>query len=52
MRARRRDVLDDGVEERLHRAGDVLEFDLGITLLGAGVNDREIQLLIRRVAAT
>ena len=33
--ARRRDVLHDGVEERLHRAADVLEFDLGVTVLGA-----------------
>ena len=46
LRARRRDVLDDGVEERLHRAADVFEFDLGVAFLGGGVDEREIQLLI------
>ena len=35
VRARRRDVLDDGVEERLHRAADVLEVGLGVAVLGA-----------------
>ena len=52
MGARRRDVFDDGVEERLHRAADVVEFDLGVAVLGAGVDERKIQLLIGGVAAT
>ncbi len=47
--ARRRNVLHDGVEERFHRAGDVFEFGLGIAQLGGTINEREIQLLIRRV---
>src|ERR1022692_4198264 len=42
----RRDVLDDGIEERFHRAGDMFEFRLGVTELGRTVNEREIELLI------
>ena len=32
MGARRRDVLDDGVEQRLHRAAGMGEFHFGVTL--------------------
>ena len=46
---RGRDVLDDRLEERLHRAAGVIELFFGVTALGAGVNHREIQLFIRRV---
>src|ERR1043166_5764701 len=49
LSARRRDVFNDRVEERLHRAAGVVELFLGVTALGAGVDDREIQLLIGRV---
>ena len=44
--ARRRDVFHDGVEERFHRAADVAEVEFGVAFLGAGVNEREIELLI------
>ena len=44
--AGRRDVFDDRVEERLHGAGDVLQFDLGVTVFGAGVDNGEIHLLV------
>ena len=47
--ARRRNVLDDGIEQRVHRAADVFQFHLGEPQLGAGVNHREIQLLVGRV---
>src|SRR5579859_7802809 len=47
--ARRRDVLDNGVEERLHGAAGVVQFQLGKAVLGAGVNDGEIKLLVRGV---
>ena len=49
MGARGRDVFDDGVEERLHRAADVFEVGLGVAVAGAGVDHREIHLLIGRV---
>ena len=49
MRAGRRDVFDDRVEQRLHRAAGLLQIHFGETFLGAGVNDRKIHLLIRRV---
>src|SRR6185369_9097281 len=41
--ARRRDVFHDGVKERFHGSADVAEVEFGITLLGAGVNEREIE---------
>src|SRR6266850_4126599 len=44
--AGRGNVFDDGVEERFHRAADVLEIELGITLFGAGIDDGEIHLLV------
>ena len=45
--ARRRDVLDNGVEQRLHRPADMFEVRLRVAVLGAGVNHREIHLLVR-----
>src|ERR1043166_158458 len=44
-----RDVLDNGIEQRSHRIAGILEIDLCKTDLGAGVNNREIELLIRGV---
>jgi hypothetical protein len=49
MSARWRDVFDDGVEERLHRAADVLQIELGKTFFGAGIDDWKIHLLVGRV---
>ena len=46
LRARRRDMFDDGLEQRFHRAAGVLDVDLGVAVLGAGIDHREIQLLI------
>ena len=47
--ARGRDVLHDGIEERLHRAAGVLQFGLGVTALGRAVDEREVELLVGRV---
>src|SRR5665213_818360 len=49
LRARRGNVFHDGVEQRLHRAGDVGEFGFGVAQLGRAINERKIKLLIRRV---
>ena len=49
LRARGRDMLHDGVEERLHGAGDVLQLGLGVTGLGGTIYEREVELLVRRV---
>src|SRR5665213_1323285 len=46
VRARGRDVFDDRLEKRVHVLALILEVDFGVTVLGAGVNHREIQLLI------
>ena len=42
-------MFDDGIEQRFHRAANVVQFHLGETFLRAGVNDGEIKLLIRGV---
>ena len=49
FRTRRRDVFHNRVEQRLHRAADVIEFHLGVTFLGRAIDERKIQLLIRRI---
>ncbi len=49
MGARRRDVANDGVEKRLHRGIGGLEVGLGVAVLRAREDDREIHLLIVRV---
>ena len=46
---RRRNVFHDRVEQRLHRAAGVFEFHFRVAGLGRGVDEREIQLLVRRV---
>ena len=50
--ARRRDVFHDGVKERFHRASDVGEVELGVAFLGAGVNEREVELLVGGMEGT
>ncbi len=49
FRAWRRNVFRDGIEQRFHGAGDVFEFDLGVTELGRAIDERKIQLLIGRI---
>ena len=39
-------VFDDGVEERLHVGARMLDVGLGVAVLGAGIDDGKIQLLI------
>ena len=46
VRAGRRNVFDDRVEERFHVVGRLLDVELGVTGLGAGVNDGEIELFV------
>ena len=43
---RRRDVLDDRLEERRHVFAVLVDFAHGEAVLGAGVDDREIELLV------
>ncbi len=45
----RGDLLDDRVEERLHVRAVLVDFLDGVTGLGAGVNHREIELLVAGV---
>src|SRR5690606_31645435 len=42
---RRWHVVDDGLEQRIHVVSQVLVVETGQTIQGAGVNDREVQLL-------
>src|SRR6185503_11776648 len=44
--ARRWDVFHDGVKKRFHGATDVAEIELCVTFLGAGVNEREVELFV------
>jgi hypothetical protein len=46
MGAGRGDVFNDGVKKRLHGRALLFEVDLGVTILGAGIDGGEIQLLI------
>src|SRR5438552_6205760 len=46
MGARRRNMFDDCIEQRLHRAANVFEVHLGVSVTGAGVNHWKIHLLI------
>src|SRR5690606_21415763 len=41
-----RDVIDDGLEQRVHVVFEVLVVETGQAVQGAGVDDREVQLLV------
>ncbi len=49
LRARKRNVLHNRIKQRLHRAAGVFEFDFGVAFFRGAINERKIQLLIRRV---
>ena len=44
-------MLHDGIEERLHRVGDVGQLVLGVAHLRRAINEGEIELLVGRVEA-
>src|SRR5204863_8836481 len=52
MSARWGDVFDDGIEQRFHRAADMLEIRFRIAVFGARINHGKIHLFIRRVERT
>src|SRR6185295_4207597 len=49
MGAGRWNVFDDRLKQRVHGAADVLQFNLGESQLGTGINHRKIELLVGRV---
>ena len=47
--ARRRDGVDQGLEERRQRLGVVVQAELGDALAGVGVEDGEVELVLGRL---
>ena len=42
------DMVDDGLEQRIHVVGLIIEAELGVAVEGRGVDDREVELLVSR----